>query len=95
MGTLNEAPISKRELIVPIDFLVLEETPNDVLEGLPTMIQLRARSDYYHMVLKFDNGGDSEILNYEYERDCDNSSGDEFTSDSTEEDEQGIEDSIE
>ncbi len=95
MGTLNEVPISMGELVVPMDFLVLEETPYDILIGLPTMIQLRARPDYYRMVLKIHYGGDSEILNYEYERDGGNTSEEDFTSDSTEEDEQEIEDSIE
>ncbi len=33
------------------------------------MIQLCTRPDYYRMVLKIRYGGDSEILNYEYERD--------------------------
>ena len=95
MGTLNEVPISMGELVVPMDFLVLEETPYDILIGLPTMIQLRARPDYYRMVLKIHYGGDSEILNYEYERDGGNTSEEDFTSDSTEEDEQEIENSIE
>ncbi len=47
--------------------LVVEATPYDILIGLPTMIQLRARLDYYRMVLKIHYGGDSEILYYEYE----------------------------
>ncbi len=40
------------------------------------------------MVLKIHYGGDSEVLNYEYERDCGNTSEDEVTSNRTEEDEQ-------
>ncbi len=63
MGTLNEVRMSMGELVGPMDLLVLEETPYDVLIGLPTMIQLRARLDYYRMVLKIHYGGDSEILN--------------------------------
>ncbi len=59
------------------------------------MIQLRARLDYYRMVLKIHYGGDSEILYYEYERDNGNTSEDEFTSDSADEDEHEVEDSIE
>ncbi len=59
------------------------------------MIQLRARPDYYRIVLKIHYGGDSEILNYEYERDNGNNSEDEFTSDSAGEDEKEVEDSIE
>ncbi len=65
MGTLNEVPIIMGELAIPMDFLALEETPYDILIGLPTMIQLRAHPDYYLMVLKIHYGGDSEILNYE------------------------------
>ncbi len=95
MGTLDEVPISMGELAVPMDFLILEETPYDILIGLPTMIQLRARPDYYRMVLKIHYGGDSEILNYEYERDNGNTSEDKFRSNSTSEDEQEEEDSIE
>ncbi len=78
-----------------MDFLVLEKTPYDIVIGLPTMIQLRARPDYYRTVLKIHYGGDSEILNYEYERDIGNTSEDEFTSVSADEDEQEVEDSIE
>ncbi len=52
VGTLNEVPISLGELAVRMDYLVLEETPYDILIGLPTMIQLRARPDYYCIVLE-------------------------------------------
>ena len=75
-----------------MDFLVLEKTTYDILIGLPTKIQLQARPDHYRMVLKIHYGGDSEILNYEYERDNSNASEDEFTSDSAGEDEQELED---
>ncbi len=95
MATLNEVPNSMGELVVTMDFLVLEETPYDILIGLPNMIQLRARPDNYRMVLKIHCGGDSEILNYEYERDNGNNSEDEFTSESADEDEHEIEDSVE
>ncbi len=40
MGTFNEVPTSMRELVVPIDFLILKETPYDIRIGLPAMIQL-------------------------------------------------------
>ncbi len=50
------------------NFLVLEDTTYDILIGLPTMIQSRARPEYYRIVLKIHYGGDSEILNYEYKR---------------------------
>ncbi len=56
------------------------------------MIQLRTRPDYYRMVLKIHYGGDSEIFNYEYERDNGDTSEDKFTSDSADEDENAIED---
>ncbi len=79
VGSLNEVPISVRKLVVPIDFVVQHENPYDILIGLTTMIQLRARPDYYRMVLKVHCGGDSEILNYEYERDSGNNFEDEFT----------------
>ncbi len=95
VGRLNEVPISIGELIVPMDFLVLEETAHDILIGLPTVIQLRARPGYYRMVLKIHYGGDSEMLNHEYERDNGNNSKDEFTSDSADEDQHEIEDPVE
>ena len=44
------------------------------------MIKLRERPDYYRMLLKIHFQGDSEIFNYEYERENDNSPEDEFTS---------------
>ena len=47
------------------------------------------------MVLKIHCGRDSEMLNYEYERDNDNTSEDEFTSDSADENEHEIKDSVE
>ena len=59
------------------------------------MIQLRARPNYYRMVLNTHYAGDSEILKDEYGRDCGNTSENEFTSDGIQEDEQEIEDSIE
>ena len=47
------------------------------------------------MILKIHYRGDSGVLNYEYERDSVYTFEDEFTSDSTEEDEQEIQESIE
>ncbi len=94
VGTLNEVPISLDELVVPMDFLVPEETPYDILIGLPTMIELRAQPDYYCMVLKIHYGGDYNILNNEYERDNGKTSKDKFTSDRADENEQEVEDSI-
>ena len=95
VGTLNAVLISLEELVVTIHFLVLEETPYDILIGSLTIIQLRARPDYYRMVFKIHYGEDSEISNHEYERENGNTSGDEFTSDSADEDEQEVGDSIE
>ncbi len=62
--------------------------------GIPTIVQWRARPDYYGMVLKVHYPGDSEILNYEYERDSVNTSEDEFKSDGAVYDEHEEEDSI-
>ena len=56
------------ELVVRIEFLLIESSPYDVIIGLPTTIKLRARPDYYRMVLEVHFEGDSEILNYESER---------------------------
>ena len=92
VDTLNEMSISMGELVVLMDFLVLEDTPYDILTGLPAMIQLRAGPDYYRMVLKIHYGGDSEILNYEYERDSGYTSEDEFKSASADDVEQEVED---
>ncbi len=58
--------------------MVLEETTYDILISLWTMIQLHAHPDNHRLVLKIYYGGDSEILNYEYERDNDNTSEDDF-----------------
>ncbi len=95
MGTLNEVPISLGELVVPMDFLVIEKAPYDILIGLSAMIYLRARPDYYLMVLNIHYGGNSEILNYEYERNSSYTSEDELKSASVDEDEQAVEDSVE
>ena len=43
------------------------------------MIKLRARPDSYRIVLKPLFEGESEILNWEYEREVDHTSDDEFT----------------
>ena len=95
MDTSNEVPVGLGDLGVPMDLLVLVEALHDILIGLPATIQLRARSDYYHIVLQIHYRGDSEILNYEYERNNGNNSEDEFTSDTADADEQEVEDSTE
>ncbi len=87
VGTLNAVPISLRALVVPLDYLVLYEIPYDILIGLTVMILLCYGLDYYRMALKIRDGEDSEILKYEYERDNRSTSEDEFTSDSTDEEE--------
>ncbi len=78
MGILKEVPIGIGERVVPVYSLVLEEIPYDILIDLPTMTQLQACPDYYCTVLKIHYGGDSEILNYEYERYSANTFEDEF-----------------
>ncbi len=95
VGTLNEVPVSMGALVIPMDFLVLEETSYDILIGFPAMIQLRARPDYYRMVLKIHYKVDSEMLKCEYERANRNISEDEFTSASADEDEHELEESVE
>ncbi len=44
------------------------------------MMRLRARPDYARMLIMINFKGESEILNYEYEREIWNTSEDEFTS---------------
>ncbi len=78
-GTLKEVPISLGDLVVPMDLHVLEEALYHIFISSLAMIQLHARPDYYRMALKIYHGGDSEIFNYEYERDIGNTSEDEFT----------------
>ena len=95
VGTLNEVPISVGELVVPMVFLVPEETPYDILIGLPAMIQLCACPDYYRMVLKIHYEGDSGILNYAYDRDSVCISQDKFTSASADEEEHKVEELVE
>ena len=55
------------------------------------MIQLRARPDYYCIVLKIHYWWDFEILNYEYERGSGYTFEDEFTSARADEDEHEVE----
>lgn len=75
-GSLENVPVQMGELVVCLDFLILDESACDVIVGLPIMIQLRDRSDYYRIMIKIHFTGDSEILNYEYE--YENKSEDEF-----------------
>ena len=81
MGHQRGVSIHMGELIVPLELLVIESLPYDVVIGLSTMIKLRALPDYYRMVLKVHFEGESEILNYEYEREAGFTYEDEFTSD--------------
>ena len=70
-----------RELVVPLKFLVIESSPYDVTIGLPRMVKLRVRPDYYRLVLKVHFESDSKILNHRYERKVGHTSEDESTSD--------------
>ena len=49
---------------VSLKFLAIGIFPYDVIIRLPTMIKLRARLDYYRIILQVHFLGDSEILNY-------------------------------
>ena len=69
------------EYEVPLDFVVIESSSHDVIIGILTMIKIRARPDYYRMVLMVHFEGESEILNYEYKREAGHTSEDDFTSD--------------
>ena len=80
LGALTDVPVSMGELTISLDFLVIGKSPYDAIIGLPTMITLRACPDYNRMLLKIHFKVDSEILNYEYERENGNTSEDQFTS---------------
>ena len=69
------------ELVVPLELFEIESSPYDETIGLPTVIKLRTRPDYYRMVLKVYFKGDYEVLDYEYERAVGHTSEDEITSD--------------
>ena len=81
VGHLRDVPIQMGELVVPLEFLVIESSPYGVIIGLPKIIKLRSRPDHYRMLLNVHFEGDSEILNYEYEREMGHNSEDWFTSD--------------
>ena len=53
VGHLRDVPIQMGELIVILEFLVGKSSKYGVIIGLPTMIRLRARPEYYRMILKF------------------------------------------
>ena len=80
MSHLRDVPIQIGEVVVPLEFLLIEISPHDVIIGILKMIKLRARPEYYRMVLRAYSEGDSEILNYEIERELEHTSEDEFTS---------------
>ena len=52
VGHLRDVPIRMGELVVPLKFLVMVSSLYDAIIWLPRMIELRARPDYYRMVLK-------------------------------------------
>ncbi len=83
MGTLSQVPV----VVMSIDLLVLEETIYNFPIGLLTINELRACPDYYRTALKISYDGDSEKLNYEYERVNGKISDNEFTSDGADESE--------
>ena len=45
MGALKEIPVKMGDLIIALDSLVIEESPYDIIIGLPSMIMMRARPD--------------------------------------------------
>ena len=51
VGHLRDVPIQMGELLLLLEFLVIESSPYDLIIGLPTMIKLRARPTYHCMVL--------------------------------------------
>ena len=67
----------------------------NIFIGLLTMVQLPVHSDCYSMVMKIDCRRDSGILNHEYDGEGGNTSNDESLSDTAEEDEQEMEESVE
>ena len=50
------------ELVVLLEFSLIENLRYDRIIGLPTIIKLQARSDYYRMVLKVHFEAGSEML---------------------------------
>ncbi len=70
LGALTGVPVSMGDLVIPLDFSVMEESPYHAIIGLPTMIKLRARPDYFLMLLRIHLQGNSKIFSYEYEREC-------------------------
>lgn len=77
--SLENVPVKMGELVVPLDLLILDGSPYDVIVGLTTMIHPRARPDYYQMLISIHFNCHSEMLNYDYEHENGHTWEDEFT----------------
>ena len=70
-GRLRDIAIQAGDLVVPLEFLVTENSPYDIIIGLPTMIKLRARPDYYRKALKYISKANPKYLIMTMSEKCD------------------------
>ena len=68
IGTVSSVPVSFTDLIVPIDFLVVLNTPFDLIIGCPTLEALAARLDLRKQMVKLSFQDRTVHLGLEYDR---------------------------
>ena len=68
IGTVSGVPVSFTDLVVPIDFLVVLNTPFDLIIGCPTLETMAARLDLRKQMVKLSFQGRTVHLGLEYDR---------------------------
>lgn len=84
-------PVGVGRIVFRLKFFVLNKVPYDLIIGAPTLVQIITRIDMYHQTVKEQKNGKSDILNLEHEPNVGDNTKDDFTTDSSaEEDMQRI-----
>ncbi len=80
-GVLEEIPVSIRNIVVRLNFMVIKLLTYDLIIGSPTSVDKCACIDLYHQTVTVRKNGKTETLKFVYEPEMYEETEDELTTD--------------
>ena len=90
-GIVDSVPVGFGNIVKKLRFMVIKSVPFHLIIGAPTLVLMCTSIDLYHHTVKIWYSGQTETLSLEYEPEFGDDTEDDFTSDSTKEDDIGEE----
>ena len=79
-GVMNNDPAAFKSILMRLKFSVIENMPFEIIFGDPAQIQMKAKIDTYHSMVKIKQNGVTGTLYLEYEPEFEDDSEEGFAS---------------